>query len=58
MHPAVWLLPMLIAVLLTALAVHSVVLGSAKYNFLAAGDEAPVAAAPAAAPAAEAPAAE
>lgn len=34
-NPSVWLMPILITVLLTALAVHSVVLGSAKYNFLA-----------------------
>jgi uncharacterized iron-regulated membrane protein len=57
-HPAVWLLPILVAVLLTALAVHSFVLAEgSKYNFLADVDEAPVAAAPApaAAPAAEAP---
>jgi hypothetical protein len=33
--PAVWLMPILIVVLLVALAVHSVVLSSAKYNFLA-----------------------
>ncbi len=33
--PAIWLMPILITVLLVALAVHSVVLGSAKYNFLA-----------------------
>jgi light-harvesting complex 1 alpha chain len=33
--PAIWLMPILFAVLLIALAVHSVVLGSAKYNFLA-----------------------
>jgi hypothetical protein len=60
-HPAVWLMPILVAVLLIALAVHSFVLGEgSKYNFLAEVDEAPVAAAPAAvaAPAAEAPAAQ
>ena len=34
-HPGTWLMPILFAVLLVALAVHSVVLGSAKYNFLA-----------------------
>ncbi len=33
--PAIWLIPILITVLLVALAVHSVVLGSAKYNFMA-----------------------
>jgi light-harvesting complex 1 alpha chain len=33
--PAIWLIPILITVLGIALAVHSVVLGSAKYNFLA-----------------------
>jgi light-harvesting protein B-800-850 alpha chain len=34
-HPGTWLMPILFAVLLIALAVHSVVLDSAKYNFLA-----------------------
>jgi hypothetical protein len=34
-HPGVWLMPILFAVLLIALAVHSVILSSAKYNFLA-----------------------
>jgi light-harvesting protein B-800-850 alpha chain len=62
-HPATWLIPILAAVLIIALAVHSAVLGEgSKYNFLAEVDEAPVAAAPveapAAAPAAEAPAAQ
>jgi hypothetical protein len=33
--PAIWLMPILITVLLIALAVHNFVLGSAKYNFLA-----------------------
>jgi len=33
--PSTWLMPILFAVLLIALAVHSVVLSSAKYNFLA-----------------------
>jgi hypothetical protein len=61
-NPSVWLLPILVAVLLIALAVHSAVLGEgSKYNFLAAVEEAPVAAAPAveapAAPVVEAPAA-
>lgn len=46
-NPSVWLLPILVAVLLTALAVHNTVLNSPKYNFLAAVEEAPVAAAPA-----------
>ena len=57
--PATWLIPILAAVLVIALAVHSAVLGEgSKYNFLAEVDAAPVAAAPAeAAPAAEAPAA-
>jgi light-harvesting protein B-800-850 alpha chain len=54
-HPGTWLIPILAAVLIIALAVHSAVLGEgSKYNFLAEADEAPVAAAPApeAAPAA------
>lgn len=57
-NPVTWLMPILVVVLLTALAVHSVVLGEGSaYNFMAA-DEAPVAAAPAVeAPAAPAPAA-
>jgi hypothetical protein len=33
--PKIWLIPILVTVLLIALAVHSVVLGSASYNFLA-----------------------
>jgi hypothetical protein len=46
-HPGIWLIPILAATLLIALAVHSAVLDEgSKYNFLAA-DEAPVAAAPA-----------
>ena len=52
-NPAVWLIPILAAVLLVALVVHSFVLGSdSDFNFLAAEAE-PVAeeAAPAAAPA-------
>jgi light-harvesting protein B-800-850 alpha chain len=52
--PKIWLIPILITVLLIALAVHSFVYTSDKYNFLGA-DEAPVAevvpAAPATAPA-------
>jgi hypothetical protein len=57
-HPGIWLMPILAATLLIALAVHSTVLGEgSKYNFLVA-DEAPVAAAPAAAPAPAAPVAE
>jgi light-harvesting protein B-800-850 alpha chain len=60
-HPGVWLIPILAATLLIALAVHATVLAEgSKYNFLVA-DEAPVAAAPApeaAAPAEAAPAAE
>jgi hypothetical protein len=66
-HPGTWLIPILAATLLIALAVHATVLGEgSKYNFLVA-DVAPVEeAAPAAeaapvaeaAPAAEAPAAE
>jgi len=56
-HPGTWLIPILAATLLIALAVHSVVLDSPKYDFLSAVDEAPAAAAPAAeapaAPAAE-----
>jgi light-harvesting protein B-800-850 alpha chain len=60
-HPGVWLIPILVATLLIALAVHSAVLGEgSKYNFLVA-DAAPVAAAPAVeapAPAEAAPAAE
>jgi hypothetical protein len=56
-NPKVWLIPILVAVLFTALAVHSFVLGEgSKYNFLADEAEAPVAAAEA--PAAEAPAAQ
>ncbi len=58
-HPSVWLLPILAATLLIALAVHATVLGEgSKYNFLAEAEEAPVAAAPspAAAPAPAAPA--
>lgn len=54
-HPAIWLMPILVVVLLTALAVHSVVLGEGSmYNFLAEADEAAAVAAPAepAAPAA------
>jgi light-harvesting protein B-800-850 alpha chain len=55
-HPGVWLIPILAATLLIALAVHATVLAEgSKYNFLVA-DEAPVAAAPAAAPAPAAPA--
>lgn len=55
-HPGTWLIPILAATLIIALAVHATVLGEgSKYNFLAEADEAPVAAAPA--PAAEAPAA-
>ncbi|MFP4076471.1 MAG: hypothetical protein ACLFQ1_08725 [Halochromatium sp.] len=69
-HPGVWLLPIMIVVLLTALAVHSFVLADgSKYNFLAATAEAPAeeaapaaaepeAAAEEAAPAAAEPAAE
>jgi hypothetical protein len=69
-NPRVWLIPILALVLLTALTVHTYILGSGKYNFLAeaeavvAEEPAAVAAAPAAAaeeaeaPAAEAPAAE
>ncbi|WP_462321864.1 light-harvesting antenna LH1, alpha subunit [Halochromatium sp.] len=44
-HPAVWLIPIMVVVLLIALAVHSFVLADgSKYNFLAEVDEAPVAA--------------
>jgi light-harvesting protein B-800-850 alpha chain len=57
-HPGVWLMPILVATLLIALAVHSAVLGEgSKYNFLAA-DAAPVVAAPAVEAPAAAPAAE
>jgi light-harvesting protein B-800-850 alpha chain len=61
-HPGTWLIPILAATLIIALAVHATVLGEgSKYNFLAEVEEAPAAAAPAAeapaAPAAEAPAA-
>jgi light-harvesting protein B-800-850 alpha chain len=57
-HPGTWLIPILAATLVIALAVHATVLGEgSKYNFLADVEEAPVAAAPAeaapAAPAAE-----
>jgi light-harvesting protein B-800-850 alpha chain len=53
-HPGTWLIPILAAVLVIALAVHSAVLGEgSKYNFLAEAEEA----AAVAAPAAEAPAA-
>jgi hypothetical protein len=34
-NPATWLMPILFAVLVIALAVHSVVLSSVNYNFLA-----------------------
>jgi hypothetical protein len=54
-HPGTWLIPILAATLLIALAVHATVLGEgSKYNFLVA-DEAP-AAAEVAAPAEAAPA--
>jgi hypothetical protein len=57
-HPGVWLMPILAATLLIALAVHGTVLGEgSKYNFLVA-DEAPAVEAPAAAPAPAAPVAE
>jgi light-harvesting protein B-800-850 alpha chain len=58
-HPGIWLIPILAATLVIALAVHATVLGEgSKYNFLVEAEEAPVAAAPAAAaPAGEAPAA-
>jgi light-harvesting protein B-800-850 alpha chain len=46
--PKIWLIPILVAVLLVALAVHSFVLGSDKYNFMAADEVAEVAPAPAA----------
>lgn len=57
-HPSIWLIPILVATLLIALAVHATVLGEgSKYNFLVAVDEAPAEAAPAAAaPAPAAPA--
>ena len=59
-HPSVWLLPIMIVVLLTALVVHSFVLGEgSKYNFMAAeeavAEAAPAAAEPAPAPEAAAP---
>ncbi len=52
-EPKIWLIPILVTVLLIALAVHSFVLGSDKYNFMAADEvvEAAPPAAPAAAPA-------
>ena len=51
LNPAVWLLPIMFAVLITALTVHAFVLGSGSdFNFLAADEVA--------APAAPAPAAE
>ncbi|MBK5930699.1 light-harvesting protein [Halochromatium salexigens] len=57
-HPGVWLLPIMIVVLLTALAVHSYVLADgSKYNFLVAAEEAPAEVAPAAAAEEQAPAA-
>jgi len=34
-NPSTWLIPILALVLLTALTVHSFILTSAKYNFLA-----------------------
>jgi light-harvesting protein B-800-850 alpha chain len=34
-NPGTWLMPILFAVLVIALAVHSVVLSSVNYNFLA-----------------------
>lgn len=58
-NPAAWLIPILFAVLLIALAVHATVFGSAKYNFMNAVEEVVVEEVAVAAPAVEAaPAAE